>query len=75
MSSSCPKKDDEHLTGSVDGESVAISLREAIDSVKHVLTPAKKEPLDAVQIGLQAHRRIAALDRQSALSSGPARGT
>jgi hypothetical protein len=38
-----PEKDDEHLTVSVDGESVAISLHEAIDSVKHVLTPAEQK--------------------------------
>ena len=40
---SWPKKEDEHLTVEVDGELVAISMREVIDSIKHVLTPAEQK--------------------------------
>ena len=41
MCFSWPKKEDERLTVSVDGESVAPSRREALDSEKHVLIPAE----------------------------------
>lgn len=40
---SWPKKEDEHLTVGIDGEPVAISMREVIDSEKHVLIPAEQK--------------------------------
>ena len=40
---SWPKKDDEHLSVGVDGEPVAISMLEVIDSEKHGLTPVEQK--------------------------------
>ena len=40
---SWPKKEDEHLTIGIDGEPVAISMREVLDSEKHVLTAAEQK--------------------------------
>ncbi len=40
---SWPNKEDEHLAVSVEGEPVAISMREVLDSEKHVLTPAEQK--------------------------------
>ena len=40
---SWPKKDGERLTVNVEGESVALSMQEVIDSEPHVLTPAEEK--------------------------------
>jgi hypothetical protein len=73
---SLPKKDDEHLTVSVDSESVAISLREAIDSVKHVLTPAEqKHPWMAPKWDYKLTGRLRLSIDNLPYSSWPVRGT
>lgn len=40
---SWPKKEGERLTVSVEGESVAVSMQEILDSERHVLTPVEEE--------------------------------
>ncbi len=40
---SWPKKEGEQLTVNVEGEAVAVSIREVLDSQPHVLTPAEQE--------------------------------
>jgi hypothetical protein len=72
---SWPKKD-EHLTVSVDGEPVAISVREAIDSEKHVLTPAEqKHPWMAPKWDYKLTARLRLSIDNLPYSSGPVRGT
>jgi hypothetical protein len=73
---SWPKKEDEHLTVSVDGEPVAISMREAIDSEKHVLTPAEqKHPWTAPKWEYKLTGRLRLSIDNLPYSSGPVRGT
>jgi hypothetical protein len=38
-----PKKEGEHLTVNVEGESIPVSMQEVIDSKPHVLTPAEEK--------------------------------
>jgi len=40
---SWPKKEGEHLTVNVEGESVVVSMLEVLDSERHVLTPAEEK--------------------------------
>ena len=40
---SWPKKEEEHLTVNVEGESVAVSMQEIVDSERHVLTLAEEK--------------------------------
>jgi hypothetical protein len=40
---SWPKKEGEHLTVNVEGESVGVSMQEVLDSERHVLTPAEEK--------------------------------
>ena len=73
---SWPKKEDEHLTASVDGEPVEISIREAIDSAKHVLTPAEqKHPWMAPKWDYKLTGRLRLSIDNLPYSSGPVRGT
>jgi hypothetical protein len=37
------EKDEERLTVSVEGESIAVSMQEVLDSERHVLTPAEEK--------------------------------
>lgn len=73
---SWPKKEDEHLTASVDGEPVEISIREAIDSAKHVLTPAEqKHPWTAPKWDYKHTGRLRLSVDNLPYSSGPVRGS
>lgn len=73
---SWPKKEDEHLSVSVDGESVSISMREAIDSEKHVLTPAEqKHPWMAPKWDYKLTGRLRLSIDNLPYFSGPVRGT
>lgn len=73
---SWPKKEDEHLTVGVDGEPVAISMREGIDSEKHVLTPAEqKHPWMAPKWDYKITGRLRLSIDNLPYSRGPIRGT
>ncbi len=73
---SWPKKEDEHLTVGVDGELVAISMREIIDSIKHVLTPAEqKHPWMAPKWDRKLTGRLRLSIDNLPYASGPVRGT
>jgi hypothetical protein len=73
---SLPKKEDEHLTVSVDGESVAISLREDLDSEKHALTPAEqKHPWIAPKWDYKLTGRLRLSIDNLPYASGPVRGS
>jgi len=73
---SWPKKEDEHLTVTVDGEPVAISMREAIDSDKHVLTPAEqKHPWMAPKWDYKLTGRLRLSIDNLPYSSGQVRGS
>ena len=73
---SWPKKEDEHLTVSVDGESVAISMREVLDSAKHVLTPAEqKHSWMAPKWDYKLTGRLRLSIDNLPYASGPVRGT
>ena len=73
---SWPKKEDEHLTIGVDGESVAISMREVLDSEKHVLTPAEqKHPWMAPKWNYKPTGKLRLSIDNLPYFSGPVRGT
>ena len=73
---SWPKKEDEHLTIGVDGESVAISMREVLDSEKHVLTLAEqKHSWMAPKWDYKLTGRLRLSIDNLPYSSGPVRGT
>lgn len=73
---SVPEKEDEHLTVGVDGEPVAMSMREVIDSEKHVLTPAEqKHPWMAPKWDYKLTGRLRLSIDNLPHSSAPVRGT
>ena len=73
---SWPKKEDEQLTVGVDGELVAISMREVIDSIKHVLTPGEqKHPWMAPKWDYKLTGRLRLSIDNLPYASGPVRGT
>ena len=73
---SWPKKEDERLTVGVEGEPVAISMREVIDSEKHVLTPAEqKHPWMAPKWDYKLTGRLRFSIDNLPYASGPMRGS
>lgn len=73
---SWPKKEDERLFVSVEGESVMISLREVLDSEKHVLTPAEqKHPWVAPKWDSKLTGRLRLSIDNLPSASGPVRGS
>jgi hypothetical protein len=73
---SWPQREDGPLAVGVDGEPVAMSLREVIDSEKHVLTPAEqKHPWMAPKWDYKLTGKLRLSIDNLPYSSGPMRGT
>jgi len=73
---SWPKEEGTSMTASVDSEPVAFSLREPIDSVRHVLTPAEqKHPWSAPKWDYKLSGRLRLSIDNLSYASGPVRSS
>jgi hypothetical protein len=73
---SWPKKEDENLTASIDGEAVALSLHEILDSERHGLTPAEqKHPSTAPEWDYKLSGRLRLSIDNLPYGSGPLRSS
>jgi hypothetical protein len=73
---SWPKKEDENLTANVEGEAVALSLHEILDSERHVLTPAEqKHPWGAPKWDYKLTGRLRLSIENLPYASGPLRSS